>query len=172
MAILDFIRRKPNPKRKPRPTPPRVAYCFKIKKQLTELNNIVRKIEKTQRETVLQLDEIDATINEGTDRTISPIIDIADIVYDFYYFAHQDDVLKSQAQMMWNNTKKSLRSAGIDILEPTGEQFNYNLHEAHDTVSVSNILHEVITATWKCGYIHEGKILRRAAVVVNKYTEG
>ena len=143
---------------------------IKIIKQLAELKDMVSRIEKAQQETVLQLEEIDAAINEGTDITTSPLIDIADIVYDFYCFAHKDDALKVQAQMMWNNAKKILCSAGIDILEPTGEQFNYNLHEAHDTVADTDIPYETITATLRCGYIHEGKILRRATVVVNKST--
>ena len=166
MAIFDFFRRKPN-----RAGSPLAAFGIKITKQLAELNNIVRKIEKTQRETVLQLEEIDAAINVGADKTIISIIDIADIIYDFYYFARNDDMLKSHAQMMWNNAKKSLLRAGIDILEPTGEQFNHNLHEVHDTIADSNIPHGSITATLKCGYIHEPTILRRATVVVNKHTQ-
>ena len=161
-----FFRRRPNPV-----APPRAIFSIKITKQLAELNDIVRKIEKTQRETVLQLEEIDAAINEGADKTILPIIDIADIVYDFYYFARKDDMLKSQAQMMWNNAKKSMSSAGIDILEPTGEQFNHNLHVVQDIIIDSNIPHEVITATLKCGYVHEAMILRRSTVVVNKHTQ-
>ena len=168
MAIFDFLRKKPVVKHVGLPC---AQYGIKIMRQLAKLGEMVRRIETTQRETVLQLEEIDAIINEGTDIATSPIIDIADIVYDFYYFARNNDVLKSQAQMMWNNTKKILSGAGIDILEPTMEQFNYNLHEAHDTVTDLDIPHELVTTTLKCGYIREGMILRRATVVVNKHTE-
>ena len=166
MTILNFLKRKPK-----HTAPPKTAYGPKIVKQLDALSSIVRRIELTQQETVLQLEEIDAAINDDTGKTVLPIIEIADIVYDFYYFARNDDALKSQAQMMWSNAKKCLRSAGIDILEPTGEQFNYSLHIAHDTVSYANIPHEVIAATLKVGYIQDATILRRATVIVNKHTQ-
>ena len=166
MAIFDFLRRK-NSVNDTGPTTNQEWDI--IMDELTKLNNAVFKIEKAQKEMILQLEEIDTVINEGAEELIMSVVEVADIVYDFYYFAQRDDVLKYQAHMMWDNAKKTLSNAEVDIIGSIGEFFNHNLHVIHDTVEDSNLPHEYITQMLKCGYIYKGKILRRAAVVVNKY---
>ncbi|MCL2285907.1 MAG: nucleotide exchange factor GrpE [Firmicutes bacterium] len=162
MAILDFFKKKHTVQD---------VFYGNVLEQLTLLKDMVCRVENKQKEMVLQLEEIDEAINGGTEALLAPIVAMADIVYDFYYFSQKDAALSPQAQMMWGSVKENLSDAGVVLLEPINEYFNYNLHIAHSTVSYSNLPHECIIGTLKCGYVYENKILRRATVVVNRLTQ-
>ena len=164
MAIFDFLRKKQVTNQEP----PCDADNKKILEQLAELTNITYRVEKKQKEMIHQLEEIDEAIHEGAEGLHSSIMNIADIVYDFYYFTQNDTAVNPQAQMMWTSTKENLSDMGIIVLEPMGESFNYNLHIAHSMVADADLPNEYITEILKCGYIYEEKILRRAMVTVNK----
>ena len=88
----------------------------RISGHLAEINERLQKIEIRQKETSLQIEEIDNYLQGDGDETvyISALIALADIIEDFYYFAagDQDSPLFEQAQMMWNAEKTKRKPQG------------------------------------------------------------
>ena len=117
---------------------------------------------------VIQMDELDASINSDSRAHAEQLMALSDIIYDFLCYTKQDAMNAAQANMMWQGSKASLKKADIEVLEPTGEAFNTLLHIAYDTTQKPDIPHERISETLKCGYFSGNRILRRATVIVNK----
>ena len=171
MAFFNFFAKKNKPKCYAvlKKLQHETEYKEKILVRLEALEKISNATHNRQKEMVIQLEDLDASINGDTQGNIEPLMSVADIVYDFYCYSKRDESLSLQARMMWQSTTAALKKAGIEVLEPTGETFSYVLHVAHATVSEPGIPHECITETLKCGYVFGDKILRRATVIVNKY---
>jgi hypothetical protein len=92
MAFLDFFRLKTKHNAD--------EIVAGINKQLSEITYYLseqgerlRRIETKQKETSLQLEEIDIFLQGGGNETafIDALISLADIIYDFYYFAGQEE---------------------------------------------------------------------------------
>ena len=139
--------------------------------RLETIENAIAAINNKQKEMVLQLDEIDAALNDGSDELIATTMAVSDNIFDFYCCVKNDMDLFSQAKMMWENTKKNLSAAKIAVIEPAGETYNDNLHTAYGVVSDSGMPHGYVSQTLKCGYIHNNKIVRRATVLVNRLSQ-
>ena len=139
---------------------------------LTEINERLRKIETRQKETSLQIEEIDSHLQGDGDQTvyISALIALADIIEDFYYFAAEDEnsPLFEQAEMMWNTAKNKAETAGLTLIETSGEPFDFNIHSIHGTASDDALPAGYVIKTLKCGYIFRNEVIRQAAVIVNK----
>ena len=139
---------------------------------LTEINERLRKIEIRQKETSLQIEEIDNHLQSGSDEAvfISALIALADIIEDFYYFAaeDQDSPLFEQAQMMWNAAKNNAETAGLTIIETAGEPFDFNIHSIEDTEWDESLPAGYVIKTLKCGFFFKDEVIRHAAVIVNK----
>ena len=157
MAFLDFFRKRA-----------KQSQCI----DLTEINERLRRIETRQKETSLQLEEIDSALHSGgnEESLIEAIIALADTIGDFYFFAasQPETPLFDQAQMMWNSAKNAAESAGLEIIDANNEPFDFHLHSAESTEEDNSLPNGYVTKTIKCGYSHGGAVLRRAAVVVNK----
>jgi len=137
-----------------------------------EINERLRKIETRQKETSLQIEEIDNHLHSEGDENIfvSALIALADIIGDFYYFASEDksSPLFEQAEMMWNNAKSRTEAAGLTLIDTAGEPFDFNFHSIHGTASDDTLPTGYVIKTLKCGYIFNNEIIRQAAVIVNK----
>ena len=138
----------------------------------TEVNERLRRIETRQKETSLQIEEIDSHLHGDGDETafIGTLIALADIIEDFYYFAAEDKLspLFEQAEMMWNSAKNRAETAGLTLIEASGEPFDFNFHSIHGTASDDGLPTGYVIKTLKCGYIFNNEIIRQAAVIVNK----
>ena len=82
-----------------------------IYEHLAEQGERLRRIETRQKETSLQLEEIDSVLQSGgnEESLIEALIVLADTIGDFYFFAacEPDTPLFDQAQMMWNAAKNA-----------------------------------------------------------------
>ena len=143
-----------------------------ISECLAEINERLRKIETRQKETSIQLEEIDSFLQDGGNETelINTLITLADIIGDFYYFAAADpnSPLFGQASMMWNKTKNAVEAVGLEIIDANNEPFDFHLHSAENAEQDVNIPNGYVIKTLKFGYMHQNEILRRAAVIINK----
>ena len=143
-----------------------------IDERLAEINERLRKIENRQKETSLQLEEIDEFLQGGGNEPalVEAVIELSDIVGDFYYFAaaEADSPLLEQARMMLNAAKNAAEAAGLEIIEAGDESFDFRLHSAESTEQEDDMPNGHVIKTLKCGYIYRDKIIRRAVVVVNK----
>ena len=138
----------------------------------TEINERLRKIEIKQKETSLQIEEMDSNFHSDGNESvfIDALITLADIIEDFYYYAleDKDSPLFEQAQMMWNTAKNKAETTGLTIIEAAGEPFDFNIHSIKGTTSDDSQPAGYVIKTIKCGYIFKNEVLRQAAVIVNK----
>jgi molecular chaperone GrpE (heat shock protein) len=145
---------------------------FGVKELLGEINERLRKIETRQKETSIQLEEIDSFLQDGGDETalIDTLITLADTIGDFYFFAAADmnSPLFEQAQMMWNKAKSAVEAVGIEIIDANNEHFDFRLHSAESAEQDIDIPNGHVIKTLKFGYIYQDKVIRRAAVIINK----
>ncbi|MCL2139011.1 MAG: nucleotide exchange factor GrpE [Treponema sp.] len=137
-----------------------------------EINERLKKIETRQKETNLQIEEIDSHLQSDGDETVfvNALISLADIIGDFYYFASEDkdSPLFEQAQMMWNTAKNKAETVGLSIIDAADEPFDANIHSIKDTEWDDNLPTGFVVKTLKCGFIFKDAVIRRAAVIINK----
>ena len=143
-----------------------------ISGHLAEINERLRKIEIGQKETSLQIEEIDSNLHGDSDESvyISALISLADIIEDFYYFALTDmgSALFEQAQIMWDAARNKIENAGLTIIDPASEPFDFNFHSIQGTAWDESLPAGYVIKTLKCGYIFKDEVIRQAAVIVNK----
>ena len=174
MAILNFFTKKSKPGcvALHKKLQADAEHRKKISEQLAALEKIATTLDHRQKEMIIQLEELDAFISEGSEGHFEPLMALSDIIFDFYCYSKKDANIAAQARMMWQGAAAALKKAGIEVLAPTGENFSYCLHIAHGTTSEPDIGHECISETLKCGYVFGDKILRRATVMVNRANGG
>lgn len=143
-----------------------------INESLAELDERLYKIETKQKETSLQLEEIDEFLQDNGNKNalIDALITLIDIIGDFYFFAVADaqSPLFEQAQMMWNTAKNAAKSAGLEVITAANEPVNFYLHSIESAESNFDMPNGYVIKTLKCGYIYQNEIIRRAVVMVNK----
>ena len=143
-----------------------------ISYRLAEQGDFLRRIETRQKETSLQLEELDDFLqNSGANSLlVDALIALIDIIEDFYYFAATDPFspLFDQAKMMKNAAVNAAETAGLAIIDSANEPFDFRLHSAETTGEDNDIPNGYVIKTLKCGYIYKEEIIRRAAVVINK----
>ena len=144
----------------------------RMSEHLSEINDRLRRIETKQKETSLQIEEIDNHLQSDGDETvfISALIALSDIIEDFYYFAAEDEnsPLFEQAQMMWNAAKNKAETAGLTLIDSADEPFDFNIHSIKGTAYDESLPTGYVIKTLKCGYIFKDELIRHAAVIVNK----
>ena len=174
MAIFDFFskRSKPEGGILQKKIQADEEFFKKFLERFDSLEKIALAVDNRQKEMIIQLEELDASINEDTKGHLEQLMSLSDIIYDFFSYSKKDESIAEQAKMMWLSSKAVLMKAGIEVLEPTCETFNHLLHIAHDTTSQLDIPDEYVYETLKCGYVFGEQILRRATVVVNKTNGG
>jgi len=143
-----------------------------INEYLAETGERLRRIETRQKEINIQLEEIDNFLQNGGNETafIDTLIALADTIGDFYFFAAADESspLFEQAQMMWNSAKSAIEAVGLDVIEANNEPFDFRFHSAEGTEQDPEIPNGYVIKTLKFGYTYEDKVIRRAAVIINK----
>jgi molecular chaperone GrpE (heat shock protein) len=146
-----------------------------ISEYLAETNEHLRRIEIRQKETNIQLEEIDEFLQNGGNETalIDTLIALADTIGDFYFFAAADESspLFEQARMMWNKAKSAVEAVGLDVIDAGDEPFDFRLHSVESAEQDPEIPNGYVIRTLKFGYIYQEKVIRRAAVIINKKIE-
>ena len=150
-----------------------------INERFAEISERLRKIEIIQKETSLQLEEMDEALHGSADAAenetvlVNVLVALADTIGDFYYFAAADQgsPLFEQARMMWDAAINSAQAAGLQIIDARNEPFDFSLHSAEGAGEDSNIPNAYVIKTLKCGFIYREEVVRRASVIVNKLKE-
>ena len=143
-----------------------------INECLAETSERLRRIETKQKETSIQLEEIDDFLQNNGNETalIDSLIALADTIGDFYLFAatDQSSPLFEQACMMWNRAKSAAEAVGLDIIDAGNEPFDFRLHSAESAEQNMEMPNGYVIKTLKFGYIYQNKVIRRAVVIINK----
>ena len=143
-----------------------------INKNLLLIDERLRKIESRQKETSLQLEEIDNFLNDNDVEAalLNSVIELCDTIEDFYHFSAENinSAFFEQACMMWGKAKNTAESVGLEIIESSGGIFDFRLCSAEGVEYDNGLPNGYVLKTLKCGYIYKDKIIRRACVIVNK----
>ena len=149
-------------------------------KCFADISERLRKIEITQKETSLQLEELEEALHNSADTDtadneavlVNALIVLADTIGDFYYFAaaNTESPLFEQAQMMWDAAISSVQAVGLEIIDACNEPFDFVLHSAESAGLDNSVPNGYVIRTLKCGFIYREEVVRRASVIVNKLT--
>lgn len=111
--------------------------------------------------------------SRGQMELVKQIIDPLD---DIARFAHVDPAVTDSStivqgvEMVEKKLGKSLRSAGLESVNPVGERFDPALHEAVGTdVAETPEEDHTVSRVYQSGYTFKGQLLRPARVVVKQY---
>jgi molecular chaperone GrpE len=77
-----------------------------------------------------------------------------------------DDPLAHGVLLVFRNLRETLGRSGIEVVNPRGEKFDPNFHEALSTVQVEGAEAGVVVEVMQKGYRFEGQLIRPAMVVV------
>jgi len=95
---------------------------------------------------------------------------------DIARFAHVDPAATESATivegvaMVERKLEKSLRAAGLEVVNPKDEKFDPSLHEAVATQPTDDPeLDHTVAQVYQVGYTFKGQMLRPARVVVRQY---
>ena len=77
-----------------------------------------------------------------------------------------DDPLAHGVLLVFRNLRETLSRNGIEVVNPKGEKFDPNFHEALSTVEVADAEAGVVVEVMQKGYRFEGLLIRPAMVVV------
>jgi len=95
---------------------------------------------------------------------------------DIARFAHVDPAATESATivegvaMVERKLEKSLRAAGLEVVNPKDEKFDPSLHEAVATEPTDDPeLDHTVAQVYQVGYTFKGQMLRPARVVVRQY---
>lgn len=101
---------------------------------------------------------------------------ILDPLDDISRFAHIDPsmtdsrTLVEGVEMVEKKLAKSLRAAGLDIINPVGEKFDPASHEAVSTDTAESDEEDgTVSRVFQVGYTFKGQLLRPARVVVRQH---
>ena len=95
---------------------------------------------------------------------------------DIARFAHVDPATTESSTvvegvaLVEKKLDKTLRAAGLEVVNPRGEQFDPAFHEAVATEPASSKDEDhVVSQVYQVGYTFKGQLLRPARVVVKQY---
>jgi molecular chaperone GrpE (heat shock protein) len=143
--------------------------------------SLLTELEKKQSDVSLQIEEIydlakeqrgliEALENEKgvRNRLVSAAMGIADLIEYFYAHARQsgNEDLRNQAGIMWQNSVALLASCGVFQFGKTGEPLDPRMHTVKASAE-SPFPREYVTDVLQSGYVYQGGIIRKAAVVVS-----
>ena len=96
---------------------------------------------------------------------------------DIARFAHVDPVTTDSSTivegvaMVERKLEKSLKAAGLEIVNPKGEKFDPSVHEAVSSQPTDDkAMDHVVSQVYQVGYTFKGQLLRPARVVVMQYS--
>ncbi|MCB2154120.1 nucleotide exchange factor GrpE [bacterium] len=78
------------------------------------------------------------------------------------------DSVRQGVEMIHREIVSVLQGAGLELIQPTGQQFDPNLHEAAATETQPDQPEGVVLETMRPGWALKGRVIRPAMVSVNK----
>ncbi len=118
--------------------------------------------------------ELDNLRKYAIDRFAKALLPVADSM-DKELEAFEKDGVEMTVEQMVEGTKmtqhvlnKVLKDNGMKIINPVGEKFNPEFHEAMTQIPNPNLAPNTIVDVFQKGYILNGRLVRPAMVVVSK----
>ncbi len=126
---------------------------------LDQLRRVQADFENYRKRTLAQQGEVAERANESLVGQLLPVLDACDAAVQH----GAEDVAPVQAQLV-----DTLEKAGLERLEPAGEPFDPNFHEAvmHEPAGDGDEGGSVVAEVLRTGYTWKGRVLRPAMVKV------
>ncbi len=139
----------------------------KLQAELSDMKDkylrLMAEYDNYRKRTAKQLLETTQTAKCNTINDILP-------VYDNFERAvgaeSADETYKSGVQMIFNQFSDMLTKLGIEIIDPTGEEFDPNIANAVNRIEDPELGENVVAQTFQKGYKMGDKVIRYAMVVV------
>ena len=139
------------------------------------------RIARGQTELLLQVEGMQSQLEERSadtrdeerreTRLIGALIAMLDGVEDFCRFAEQDAELRAQARMMLSAMLNRAAQCGLARVACDGALFDAACHTVASVASDARCANGCVLYEVRGGYLYDGTIVRKAAVVVNKVEE-
>lgn len=78
----------------------------------------------------------------------------------------QDEAYKSGVEMIFKQFGDALSKLGVEVIDPTGQEFDPNIANAVNQIEDENLGENVVAQTFQKGYKVGGRVIRYAMVVV------
>jgi len=143
---------------------------FKSVTEIESLKDVI--LEKIESETVLRYKVLEQNNNlqRQNEELIFSLIYVMDLMSSLLEAVQkmQKVELIDPIERLVNETDSRMKSMGLIQVNETHTQFDSSIHYAIETKSDNKFKDETIIEVLKPGYIYEGRIIRRADVIVNK----
>lgn len=142
---------------------------YKYAKQLDEIMILLEDAREDEKENREDKQELKARKRE-VEGLQGALLDLLDSLEDIYRYARQSGqgAWEEQVMMQWMKVLRGLEGKGISIIQAQGQPFNLMLHTAREVRELGEYPHGYILEVIRHGYAYQGKVIRKAEVVVNK----
>ena len=97
---------------------------------------------------------------------ISEILPVLDNFERALQTETEDEAYKSGVEMIFKQFGDALAKLGVEVIDPTGQEFDPNIANAVNQIEDENLGENVVAQTFQKGYKVGGKVIRYAMVVV------
>ncbi|HEU5062584.1 MAG TPA: nucleotide exchange factor GrpE [Solirubrobacterales bacterium] len=111
--------------------------------------------------------DVQAAAARGKAEVAREVIDAVDNLERALEASESGDGLAEGVQMVLGNLRETLTRHGIEVVDPQGERFDPNQHEALSTMPVEGTESGTVVEVMQKGYRTEDQLIRPARVVVS-----
>lgn len=139
----------------------------KLKEQLDEANDkylrLMAEYDNFRKRSAKERLEITAIATGNAVNEILPVIDNFERALQT---ETDDEVYKQGVEMIFKQFGDCLKKLGVEVIDPTGQQFDPNLANAVNQIEDPELGENVVAQTFQKGYKIGDKVIRYAMVVV------
>jgi molecular chaperone GrpE len=112
--------------------------------------------------------DVQAAAARGRAEVAREVIEAVDNLERALEAAAEGESLAAGVQMVLGGLRETLNRHGVEAVEPRGEKFDPNLHEALSTMPVEGAESGLVVEVMQKGYRMDGQLIRPARVVVSQ----
>jgi molecular chaperone GrpE (heat shock protein) len=145
---------------------------FKFTQQLEEIFLILEN-DAAQDRDCKKMEEEASQRKQEVEVLLQILLDLTDSLEDIYKYARcsGQSAWKEQMSLQWEKIGNQIEKYGIRRIEGAGTFFTPHLHVAKEVKEYPGVSYGQILDVLKTGYMYQGKILRKAEVIVNRWKE-
>lgn len=126
----------------------------------------VAELENFRRRTQQEKEDLTAYANQKLLQNILPIVDDLQRALELGRKGNDYKALLEGIEMVYNKALQTLGDVGVTSLEPVGQEFDVNLHEALMRIPSEAPEGQVVQEVQR-GYMYKDKVLRHAKVITS-----
>lgn len=126
----------------------------------------VAELENFRRRTQQEKEDLTAYANQKLLQNILPIVDDLQRALELGRKGNDYKALLEGIEMVYNKAQQTLGDVGVTPLEPVGQEFDVNLHEALMRIPSEAPEGQIVQEVQR-GYMYKDKVLRHAKVITS-----